>query len=45
MKRKDKMGFPVPLHLWSKNKGKGFYYGCPVIKKSKRKKYYQYTIC
>jgi asparagine synthase (glutamine-hydrolysing) len=24
MNRKDKMGFPVPLHLWSKNKAKGF---------------------
>lgn len=24
MNRKDKMGFPVPLHIWSKNKAKGF---------------------
>lgn len=24
MSRKDKMGFPVPLHIWSKNKAKGF---------------------
>lgn len=24
MNRKDKMGFPVPLHLWSKNKAKDF---------------------
>ncbi len=24
MNRKEKMGFPVPLHLWAKNKAKGF---------------------
>jgi asparagine synthase (glutamine-hydrolysing) len=24
MSRKEKMGFPVPLHLWAKNKAKGF---------------------
>lgn len=24
LNRKDKMGFPVPLHIWSKNKAKGF---------------------
>jgi len=24
MNRKDKMGFPVPLHIWSKNKAKSF---------------------
>jgi len=24
LKRKDKMGFPVPLHLWARNKLKGF---------------------
>jgi len=24
MNRKDKMGFPVPLHLWAKNKAKAF---------------------
>lgn len=24
LNRKDKMGFPVPLHLWSKNKGREF---------------------
>jgi len=24
MKRKDKMGFPVPLHIWSKNKARDF---------------------
>jgi asparagine synthase (glutamine-hydrolysing) len=23
--RKDKMGFPVPLHLWAKNKAKSFF--------------------
>jgi asparagine synthase (glutamine-hydrolysing) len=25
LNRKDKMGFPVPLHLWAKNKAKGFF--------------------
>ncbi len=25
MNRKDKMGFPVPLHIWSKNKAKDFF--------------------
>jgi asparagine synthase (glutamine-hydrolysing) len=24
MNRKDKMGFPVPLHLWARNNAKGF---------------------
>ena len=24
MNRKEKMGFPVPLHIWAKNKAKGF---------------------
>jgi len=24
LSRKDKMGFPVPLHIWSKNKARGF---------------------
>ena len=24
MERKDKMGFPVPLHLWARNSAKGF---------------------
>ena len=24
LERKDKMGFPVPLHLWAKNHGKRF---------------------
>jgi asparagine synthase (glutamine-hydrolysing) len=23
--RKDKMGFPVPLHLWSRGKSRGFF--------------------
>ncbi len=25
MERKDKMGFPVPLHIWAKNKASGFF--------------------
>ncbi|MFP4060789.1 MAG: asparagine synthase (glutamine-hydrolyzing) [Bacteroidota bacterium] len=25
MNRKDKMGFPVPLHIWSKNNASGFF--------------------
>ncbi len=25
VERKDKMGFPVPLHLWAKNKASGFF--------------------
>lgn len=25
LNRKDKMGFPVPLHLWAKNKARGFF--------------------
>jgi asparagine synthase (glutamine-hydrolysing) len=29
MKRKDKMGFPVPLHIWAKNNAKGFF--CDVL--------------
>jgi len=24
MNRKEKMGFPVPLHIWAKNEAKGF---------------------
>jgi asparagine synthase (glutamine-hydrolysing) len=37
MKRKDKMGFPVPLHLWSKNKGKDFIMDVFLSKKSKER--------
>ena len=37
MKRKDKMGFPVPLHLWSKNKGKDFITDILLSKKSKER--------
>ena len=25
LERKDKMGFPVPLHIWAKNKASGFF--------------------
>lgn len=37
MKRKDKMGFPVPLHLWSKNKGKEFIMDIMLSKKAKER--------
>ena len=37
MKRKDKMGFPVPLHLWSKNKGKDFMMDVLLSKKAKER--------
>lgn len=37
MKRKDKMGFPVPLHLWSKNKGKDFIMDTLLSKKSRER--------
>ena len=37
MKRKDKMGFPVPLHLWSKNKGKDFIMDVLLSKKAKER--------
>ena len=36
-KRKDKMGFPVPLHLWSKNKGKDFIMDVLLSKKAKER--------
>ncbi|HOX41072.1 MAG TPA: asparagine synthase (glutamine-hydrolyzing) [bacterium] len=26
LERKDKMGFPVPLHIWAKNQAKDFFY-------------------
>lgn len=35
MNRKDKMGFPVPLHIWSKNKAKGFIMDTLLSKKAK----------
>jgi asparagine synthase (glutamine-hydrolysing) len=37
MKRKDKMGFPVPLHIWSKNKAKDFIMDVLLSKKSKER--------
>jgi asparagine synthase (glutamine-hydrolysing) len=37
MNRKDKMGFPVPLHIWSKNKAKGFILDTLLSKKSKER--------
>lgn len=37
IKRKDKMGFPVPLHLWSKNKGKDFMMDVLLSKKAKER--------
>ncbi|MGC1392161.1 MAG: asparagine synthase (glutamine-hydrolyzing) [Bacteroidales bacterium] len=35
--RKDKMGFPVPLHIWSKNKAKGFILDTLLSKKAKER--------
>lgn len=35
MNRKDKMGFPVPLHIWSKNKAKDFIMDVLLSKKAK----------
>lgn len=35
MNRKDKMGFPVPLHIWSKNKAKGFIMDTLLSKKAR----------
>ncbi|HEY5370716.1 MAG TPA: asparagine synthase (glutamine-hydrolyzing) [Hanamia sp.] len=37
MKRKDKMGFPVPLHIWSKNKAKSFIMDTLLSKKAKER--------
>jgi asparagine synthase (glutamine-hydrolysing) len=37
MKRKDKMGFPVPLHIWSKNKAKDFIMDVLLSKKSRER--------
>jgi asparagine synthase (glutamine-hydrolysing) len=37
MNRKDKMGFPVPLHLWSKNKAKGFIMDVLLSKNAKER--------
>jgi len=37
MNRKDKMGFPVPLHIWSKNNAKGFIMDVLLSKKSRER--------
>jgi len=37
MNRKDKMGFPVPLHIWSKNKAKAFILDTLLTKKTKER--------
>ncbi|MEO9144886.1 MAG: asparagine synthase (glutamine-hydrolyzing) [Ginsengibacter sp.] len=37
MNRKDKMGFPVPLHIWSRNKAKGFIMDTLLSKKAKER--------
>src|SRR6185312_9794874 len=37
MSRKDKMGFPVPLHIWSKNKAKDFIMDTLLSKKAKER--------
>lgn len=37
MKRKDKMGFPVPLHLWSKNKSRDFIMDTLLSQKAKER--------
>jgi len=37
MNRKDKMGFPVPLHIWSKNKAKGFIMDTLLSKNAKER--------
>ena len=37
MNRKDKMGFPVPLHIWSKNKAKDFIMDTLLSKKARER--------
>jgi asparagine synthase (glutamine-hydrolysing) len=37
MNRKDKMGFPVPLHIWSKNQAKSFIMDTLLSKKAKER--------
>jgi len=37
MNRKEKMGFPVPLHIWSKNKAKGFILDVLLSKNAKER--------
>ncbi len=38
LNRKDKMGFPVPLHIWSKNRAKEFILDVLLSKKSRERK-------
>lgn len=37
LNRKDKMGFPVPLHIWSKNHAKGFIMDVFLSQKAKER--------
>jgi asparagine synthase (glutamine-hydrolysing) len=37
MNRKEKMGFPVPLHIWSKNKAKSFILDVLLSKNAKER--------
>ncbi len=37
LNRKDKMGFPVPLHIWSKNKAKDFILDTLLSKKARER--------
>jgi asparagine synthase (glutamine-hydrolysing) len=37
MNRKEKMGFPVPLHIWAKNKAKGFILDTLLSKNSRNR--------
>ena len=37
LQRKDKMGFPVPLHVWSKNKARDFIMDVMTSKKAKER--------
>lgn len=37
LNRKDKMGFPVPLHIWSKNKAKSFIMDTLLSKKARER--------
>jgi asparagine synthase (glutamine-hydrolysing) len=40
--RKDKMGFPVPLHLWAKNEAREFIHDTLLSGSSKARKIYNY---
>ena len=37
LKRKDKMGFPVPLHLWAQNEAKDFIHDILLSRKAKER--------